>query len=181
MGHGREFHGIGRCTKAVIPYMRKARQGRVIAISSVGGLIGQPFNEIYCASKFAVEGYIEGLASYVGPAFGLHFTALEPGGISSEFANSALKQIEDTGGMLQDEYLPILQKYLGSRTGRTDGIYQTSDEVARVVIGCATSDRPPVRCRTSKWSEDFTKLKTAADPDGKKAQAMVVEQMLGGL
>ncbi len=88
------FMGVVRCVKAVMPTLRQQRSGRVIAISSVGGLVGQPFNEIYCASKFAVEGYIESLASYVGPAFGLHFTAVEPGGISSEFANSALKQIE---------------------------------------------------------------------------------------
>ncbi|MGC1496944.1 MAG: SDR family oxidoreductase [Sulfitobacter sp.] len=175
------FMGLVRCTKAVLPHMRSARAGRVIAISSVGGLIGQPFNEIYCASKFAVEGYIEGLASYVDPTFGLHFSAVEPGGISSEFVNSALKQIEASGGMLQDEYLPIMQKYLGSREGRSDGVFQTPDQVAKVVMDCATSKAPPVRCRTSEWSEAFSKLKTASDPDGKKAQAMVVEQMLGGL
>lgn len=39
--------------------------------SSVGVLVGQPFNEIYCASKFAVEGYMEALASYGGPSFDL--------------------------------------------------------------------------------------------------------------
>ena len=51
--------GTIRCTKAVLPAMRKARSGHVINISSVGGLVGQPFNEIYCAAKFAVEGYTE--------------------------------------------------------------------------------------------------------------------------
>ena len=118
------FMGVVRCTKAVLPHMRAARSGRVIAVSSVGGLAGQPFNEVYCASKFAVEGYIESLASYVGPAFGLHFTAIEPGGISSEFANTALKQIEESGGLLQDEYLPLIHKYLGTRKNRTEGVFQ---------------------------------------------------------
>ena len=46
-----------RMTKAVLPIMRSQREGRVINISSVGGLVGQPFNEIYCAAKFGVEGY----------------------------------------------------------------------------------------------------------------------------
>lgn len=40
-----------------MPHMRKARAGHVITISSIGGLVGQLFNEIYCAAKFAVEGY----------------------------------------------------------------------------------------------------------------------------
>ena len=40
--------GVIRMTKAVLPIMRSQREGRVINISSVGGLVGQPFNEIYC-------------------------------------------------------------------------------------------------------------------------------------
>lgn len=48
------FKGVVRCIKAVLPHMRQARSGHVINISSVGGLIGQPFNEFYCAAKFAV-------------------------------------------------------------------------------------------------------------------------------
>mgnify|MGYP003675960829 FL=1 len=104
------FMGVVRGVKAVLPHMRKARSGRILAVSSVSGLVGQPFNEVYCASKFAVEDYMESLASYAGPAFGLHFTLVEPGGISSEFAARALQQIAQTGGFLQDEYLPLLQK-----------------------------------------------------------------------
>lgn len=175
------FMGVVRCVKAVIPTLRQQRSGKVIAISSVGGLVGQPFNEVYCASKFAVEGYIESLASYVGPAFNLHFTAVEPGGIASEFANSALRQIEQSGGMLDDEYLPVIQKYLGTRQERTDGVYQTPDEVAQVVIDCMQASSPPVRVRTSEWARQFTQLKTQADPDGKLLQAKVVNEMLGGL
>ncbi len=43
--------------------MRAKRSGHILNISSVGGLVGQPFNEIYCAAKFAVEGFTEGLGS----------------------------------------------------------------------------------------------------------------------
>jgi NAD(P)-dependent dehydrogenase (short-subunit alcohol dehydrogenase family) len=174
------FMGVVRCTKAVIPHMRKARSGHVITISSVGGLVGQPFNEIYCAAKFAVEGYSEALASYVTPNFGINFTTVEPGGIHSEFANNVLKQVEDTGGMLEDEYLPILQKYIGGAQNRQGGedIYQTADEVAAVVMQCMEAEAPPIRTRTSKWGEDFTHLKTELDPKGERQQAAVIEQFL---
>lgn len=173
------FMGVVRCTKAVIPHMRKARQGHIITVSSVGGLVGQPFNEIYCAAKFAVEGYMESLACYVGPAFNLHFTTLQPGGIKTEFASSVLKNIGETGGMLEDEYLPILQAYIGSSQNRADGIYQTPEEVAEVVINVMNSGNPPIRTRTSKWSEDLCHMKTSNDPDGKKMRAKVAKDFLG--
>jgi NAD(P)-dependent dehydrogenase (short-subunit alcohol dehydrogenase family) len=173
------YTGVTRCIKAVMPHMRKARAGHVINISSVGGLVGQPFNEIYCGAKFAVEGLTEAMASYITPAFGIHFTAVEPGGIASEFANTVLKQVEQTGGMLEDEYLPILQKYItGSQNRQETGIYQTADEVAAIVMKVMDSEQPPVRTRTSEWSEDFSKLKTGLDPDGLKQQSLVAEQFL---
>lgn len=173
------YTGVTRCIKAVMPHMRKARAGHVINISSVGGLVGQPFNEIYCGAKFAVEGLTEAMASYITPAFGIHFTAVEPGGIASEFANTVLEQVEQTGGMLEDEYLPILQKYIaGSQNRQETGIYQTADEVAAIVMKVMGSEHPPVRTRTSEWSEDFSKLKTGLDPDGLKQQSLVAEQFL---
>ena len=173
------YTGVTRCIKAVMPHMRKARAGHVINISSVGGLVGQPFNEIYCGAKFAVEGLTEAMASYITPAFGIHFTAVEPGGIASEFANTVLEQVEQTGGMLEDEYLPILQKYIaGSQNRQETGIYQTADEVAAIVMKVMGSQQPPVRTRTSEWSEDFSKLKTGLDPDGLRQQSLVAEQFL---
>lgn len=174
------FMGVVRCTKAVIPHMRKARKGHVVTVSSVGGLVGQPFNEIYCAAKFAVEGYTEALASYVSPNFGIDFTTIEPGGIQSEFAANVMKQVEETGGLLEDEYLPILQKYIGGAQGRAAGsdIYQTAEKVASVVLECVEANEPPIRKRTSKWGEEFTCFKTAADPDGRKQQAHVIQELL---
>lgn len=173
------YMGVVRCVKAVIPHMRAARSGHILAISSVGGLVGQPFNEIYCGAKFAVEGYMEAMASYIQPSFGINFTVVEPGGIQSEFAASALRQVEETGGMLDDEYLPILQKYIGGAQARQgQGIYQTSDEVAAVVLDAVASDTPPIRVRTSAWAEAFCALKTDLDPDGKALQRQVIEQFL---
>lgn len=174
------FMGVVRCTKALIAHFRERRAGHVITISSVGGLVGQPFNEIYCAAKFAVEGYMEAMASYISPNFGINFTVVEPGGIASDFAANVMKHVEDTGGMLDDEYLPILQKYVGGAQERAAGgdIYQTADQVAAVVMDCVASDAPPIRTRTSTWSEAFCALKTDLDPDGKKLQQHVIDTFL---
>ena len=54
------FFGVVAVTKAAMPLLRESR-GRLLTVSSVGGVVGQPFNEAYCAAKFAVEGFMESL------------------------------------------------------------------------------------------------------------------------
>ena len=109
-----------------------------------------------------------------------HMRAQRSGGITTEFDPSVLKHVTETGGMLDDEYLPILQKYIGGSTTRQGGsdIYQTPDEVAAVVLDCVHSDAPPIRTRTSDWSNEMTHLKTGLDPDGKRIQAQVIKEFL---
>ncbi|WP_444928555.1 SDR family oxidoreductase [Microbulbifer sp. SSSA002] len=176
------YLGVVRCTKAVLPHMRKARSGHVVNISSVGGLVGQPFNELYCAAKFAVEGYTEALASYVTPAFNINFTAVEPGGIHSEFANNLLSQLEQSQGYPEDEYQSVFNHYIGGMRSRspeqTAEIYQTSDQVAAVVLQVVQAEEPPVRIRTSPWANELCHFKTGLDQDGKKQQKMVIEAFL---
>lgn len=166
--------GVMRMTKAVLPLMRAQRSGHVINISSVGGLVGQPFNEIYCATKFGVEGYTEGLASYVQPHFNVKFTAIEPAGISSEFSNNAMTQLDSTGGILEDEYKPLLESYMnGFKERSVTNKAQTPREVAEAIVACAEMEEPPVRMRTSEFAETFTQLKTQADPTGQLLQQQV--------
>ena len=176
------YYGVIRMTKAVLPSMRERRAGHIINITSVGGLVGQPFNEFYCAAKFAVEGYTEGLASYVGPAFGIHFSLVEPGGIATDFAKNVMAHLGATGGVLEDEYKPILEAYVGGARRRAESgqtiAYQSADEVADVVMDVMSAEQPPLRTRTSEWSEDFTKLKTLGDPTGLKQRDDVVERFL---
>jgi len=56
------FFGTLRLIKAVLPSMKARRSGHIINNSSVNGVVGVPFSDIYCASKFAVEGLSESLA-----------------------------------------------------------------------------------------------------------------------
>ncbi|TVZ08173.1 short-subunit dehydrogenase [Cellulophaga sp. RHA_52] len=171
------YLGVVFTTKTVLPYMRKQKAGHIITLSSVGGLIGQPFNELYCAAKFAVEGFIEGLATYVGPSFNIKFSVIEPGGIATEFMKSAISNTAVNGQFATGEYEPIFAKYLEGNQRRAneeaENTYQTPLEVATVIANVAEDENPPLRIRTSAWAEDFTKLKTIGDPDGKK----VIEQI----
>ncbi len=165
------YLGVVRCTNAVLSIMRKQKSGHIINISSVGGLVGQPFNELYCAAKFAVEGYTEALATYLTPFFRIKFTIVEPGGISTEFANNVYKTVSPDA-FQEDIYGPILQQYADSVRKRPkeelERIYQSGEQVAQIIMDCIENENPPLRARTSKWSNEFCELKTNADPDGLK-------------
>lgn len=166
------YFGVVRCTNAVLPFMRKQKSGHIINISSVGGLVGQPFNEIYCAAKFAIEGYTEALATYINPFFGIKFTIVEPGGISTEFANTVYKNFQQAGKTENDPYATILEKYITTMQSRSQSemnqIYQTGEQVAEAILHCLENPNPPLRIRTSQWANEFCEFKTSGDPDGLK-------------
>lgn len=176
------FMGMVRVTKAVLAHMRVVGSGQVINVSSVGGLVGQPFNEIYCASKFAVEGYTESMASYIQPHFNIKFTAIEPGGISSDFLKNIIERKQLPTLSDDDDYSPLLQRYIQSAEKRQgasgNSVYQTSDEVADCIISVINDDQPPVRVRTSSWANDFCALKTDADPQGNHSVDRVYQALL---
>ncbi|WP_044209887.1 SDR family oxidoreductase [Flammeovirga sp. OC4] len=176
------YHGVVFCTQAVLPFMREQKSGQIITITSVGGLVGQPFNELYCGAKFAVEGFMEGLATYVSDAFNIKITCVEPGGIKTEFMNSAVSKTAVDGALATGEYLPIFQAYMaGIQKRAKEGesqTYQTGAEVAEVLLEVSKSENPPFRIRTSQWAEMFCNLKTSADPDGTKLLKQIKSSFL---
>ncbi|NXK15991.1 DHB1 dehydrogenase, partial [Arenaria interpres] len=76
--------GAIRTIQAFLPAMKRRRAGRIVVSSSIGGLQGLPFNAVYCASKFAVEGLCESLAVVLRP-FNIHLTLVECGPVNTSF------------------------------------------------------------------------------------------------
>jgi short-subunit dehydrogenase len=72
------FFGLAELTRKVLPLMRKQGSGTIINISSIGGLMGLPFQGYYSASKFAVEGFSEVLRMEV-KQFGIKVVVINPG------------------------------------------------------------------------------------------------------
>ena len=81
------FFGVVNTCKAVLSSMRKARKGKIINISSIGGVMGIPYQGFYSASKFAVEGYSEALALEVHP-FHIKVCVVEPGDFNTGFTDN---------------------------------------------------------------------------------------------
>lgn len=78
------FFGTLRVCRAALPVMRRQGAGLILNVSSLGGLVGLPFQGLYSASKFAVEGMTEVLRMEVRP-FGVRVALIEPGDFRTGF------------------------------------------------------------------------------------------------
>jgi NAD(P)-dependent dehydrogenase (short-subunit alcohol dehydrogenase family) len=157
------YFSVVAMTKAAMPHLR-ASGGRVISVSSVGGAVGQPFNEAYCAAKFAVEGFLESLAP-VAATVGVLVSIIEPGPVTTEFVNNVGVDISAMFAAA-GPYLPAMQGYLdrvvaqfGSDTA------QTAEQVASVILGVLQAEQPALRVQTGPWVEAFVGMKLS-DLDG---------------
>eukprot|EP00929_Paragymnodinium_shiwhaense_P061452 TRINITY_DN30695_c0_g1_i1.p1 TRINITY_DN30695_c0_g1~~TRINITY_DN30695_c0_g1_i1.p1 ORF type:complete len:182 (+),score=54.00 TRINITY_DN30695_c0_g1_i1:363-908(+) len=142
------FYGVIRCQQAVLPYMRQQKSGKIINISSVGGIFGQPFNDVYCASKFALEGLSESQAALFR-TFGVYVTCVQPGAIQSNFFDAA--QRPDMA-KIAAEYVKPMQSTIAAYGQSKSGASQTPEEVADVIMEKVVGvDAPPFRVQTNPF------------------------------
>ena len=140
------FFGVIRTIKAVMPKMRAQRSGKIINISSVGGIWGQPFNDVYCASKFAVEGMGESQAALFRE-FGVYITNVEPGAIRTKFGANAQRPQN-----IPEDYQPHVASTIAVYTkgASNKGYSQSPEEVADIVVEKVVNvERPPFRLPTN--------------------------------
>jgi short-subunit dehydrogenase len=84
------FFGVIRVSSAVLPKMIEAKNGLVINISSLAGLFGLPYQALYSASKYAIEGYSQSLRMELRNT-GVKVTLINPGDFKSDFTQNRAK------------------------------------------------------------------------------------------
>jgi len=103
------FFGVVRMTQMALPHMRKRRKGLIINISSMGGLVGMPFQAFYSASKFALEGFTEALRIETKP-FGIHVLNINPGDYKTE-ATANRQIIKNSTEVYEERFKHTLSLY----------------------------------------------------------------------
>ena len=154
------FFGVLNVTKPALPHLR-ASAGRLLAVTSVGGVIGQPFSESYCAAKFAVEGFYESLAPTLG-AHGVRVSVVEPAAVASEFVSNV--RFDSAQAEQYGPYAPQLRSLLTHFGDAFTGA-QTSEGAAEAIVAVLTADEPAFRVQTSDRARGMTAIKLA-DQDG---------------
>ena len=143
------FWGVVRVVNASLPAMRHQGGGRLIVMSSIGGLLGIPFQAFYSASKFALEGYAEALGYEVAP-FNVDVTLIEPGNVKTGF--TASRRILDARG--DSPYVSASAKAISAMV-RDEQHGASPDVVATLVEKVLSSRRPPRRVSVGKRFERF--------------------------
>ncbi|XP_071328106.1 retinol dehydrogenase 8 [Trachinotus anak] len=161
------FFGLARLVKEVLPDMKRRQSGHIVVMSSVVGLQGLLFNDVYSASKFAVEGFCESLAVQA-MKFNIKTTLVEPGPVVTEFERKVYEDAEkmdlsgtdeETAKIFREVYLPYSKKIFAS-------LGQTPEEVAEQTVKVITAKEPPLRHQTNRLYMPMTALKHA-DPTGR--------------
>ena len=130
--------GLIAMTKAVLPGMRARRAGRILNISSIGGLTTFPGLGVYHGSKFAVEGLTEALNKEVR-GFGIFCTAIEPAGFRTDWSgrsmNNAARTIAD--------YDPIVNPMIERRAASQGKQAGDPKKFAKVILDFVKEPDPP--------------------------------------
>ncbi|GAB4045546.1 SDR family oxidoreductase [Spirosoma litoris] len=153
-------------TRAILPHFRENKSGVIVNVSSGAGAIGFPMASIYSASKFALEGWSEGLQYELG-SLGINVKIIEPGGApQTGFLNRVGG--ESTGLPLIGDYLPFLEQtgkmfQTMAQTADADAvekvvaaIYEAAmDQTDRLRYAPTTDIQPILHARRSTSEEDY--------------------------
>jgi short-subunit dehydrogenase len=152
--------GMVRVTQQVLPIMRMQKEGgRIINVSSIGGIVGYPLTAAYSSTKFAVEGLIESMRYEVEP-FGIKTILIEPAFvIDTNFHNNVKVAEKSSSISYSSPYKEFTQK-LFENYWNVQNEYQTkAEDVAKIILEAAISDNPKQRYQVGKYSEMMVKTK----------------------
>ena len=131
--------GAIRTTKAFVPHFREKRAGLFINTTSIGGLLTVPFNSIYHATKWALEGWSESMAFELSQ-FGIGIKTIEPGGMKTDFFTRSF----DTGR--HPAYDALVNQVMGIITDpKQTATYSSPEQIAEVVYEAATDGKDQLR------------------------------------
>lgn len=156
--------GSVRLLQAAMPTWRAAGSGRFIAVGSISGLVGFPFNDAYCMSKFGLEGLLESFAP-VASQFGVQVSIVEPGPVTSAFFDNVHGPVAGAGDDAAEATNEIREAYGELRQafeqvqGASFEAAQGNGEIAVMLYEVATADEPKLRYQTSEMVQRMAGLK----------------------
>ena len=133
------FFSAAEMTRAVLPTMRAQRSGRVLQLTSIGGLVSIGGFGPYCASKFALEAWSQALRDVVKP-LGIRVTIVAPGAFRTEFAGPVNMRPERRIDAYRPAIDPI-ETYLYGGDGKQPG---DPAKAAAAMIAAVERDDPPL-------------------------------------
>ena len=140
------FKSVMELTRLVLPRMREKRDGRIVNVSSVGGMMAMPTMAVYSASKFALEGATEALYYEVKP-WNIKVTLIQPGFINSpSFLNTNYTDLSKLAQSDQNDPYHQHYKHMGPFIDRNMKLSPASATgVAKKIVKVINQKNPPLR------------------------------------
>ncbi|XP_030838774.1 retinol dehydrogenase 8 [Strongylocentrotus purpuratus] len=163
--------GAIRLTQAVLPRMKQRKAGKIITISSTGGKLGYPYLDMYCSTKFALEGFFQSLAVSLR-SFNVRVCLVEPGGTNTGFSLVINKSID---ARLQDESIDDIdrrQLQCLRETITKNEIAWPDDVADAITTRCLDVDEPVLGHLLPEELHDVVRA-TAGDVTGETGLAIV--------
>ncbi|MFN8390924.1 MAG: SDR family oxidoreductase [Bdellovibrionota bacterium] len=143
---GTNYFGPLGLIRLCLPHMRERRAGRIINVSSVGGMMAMPTMGSYSASKFALEGASEALWYELQP-WNIKVTLVQPGFIRSRSFEHVY--FSEAGKQASEEHRDAYHAYYRSMSVFIETLmcraFATSDSVAQTVLDLMMKENPPLR------------------------------------
>jgi NAD(P)-dependent dehydrogenase (short-subunit alcohol dehydrogenase family) len=136
--------------KAILPHMRARREGRILNVTSMGGLMTMPGLSYYHGSKFALEGISSSLAKEVRP-LGIYVTAVEPGMFRTDWAGRSMVRSERKIADYDAIFEP-LREARRERSGRQPG---DPAKAGRAIAEFLSSSEPPLHLLLGPDASDY--------------------------
>ncbi|MEO3388259.1 SDR family NAD(P)-dependent oxidoreductase [Mesorhizobium sp. CAU 1741] len=133
--------GTMNVARAVIPHMRERRSGLIVTISSVSGLVSNAGGAVYSASKFAIEGWIEGVAQELAP-FGIRSLLVEPGMLRTDFMDG---KSANFGSIDIPDYAEAITQHRSFVDGANGNQPGDPKQLAARIVALAYQDEAPAR------------------------------------
>jgi len=146
--------------KAVVPFMRERRRGRILNITSMGGHITMPGIAYYCGSKFALEGISETLGKELEP-FGIAVTAVAPGSFRTDWAGRSMARTPRSIADYDALFDPI-RRAREEKSGKQLG---DPAKAARAMLAVIAADHPPAHLLLGSDALRLVRNKLAALDD----------------
>jgi short-subunit dehydrogenase len=144
--------GVIRLTNAVLPIMRAQKNGRIVNLSSILGMVPQPYMAVYAATKHAVEGYSESLDHELRE-FGVRVTLVQPAWTNTSFEANSVRP---------DRPLPVYAERRRVFEEFMNGAIKDGDDaatVAKAIVAAATDENPKVRYSGSSRSASLSAMR----------------------
>jgi NAD(P)-dependent dehydrogenase (short-subunit alcohol dehydrogenase family) len=153
------FYGSIRMVQEVSLHMRKKGSGKIVNISSIGGLVGLPFQGIYSSTKFAIEGLSEALYTELKP-YGISVSIIEPGDYNTNVSNNRIAIFPKESSAYSERLNGFFDRLSANIDKSLDPTH-----IEKTILKIANTKHPKFRYKSGRLYEKVTPLAKQILPD----------------